>query len=258
MRVSNGFFIETKTMLSIFKKELISFLGSLTGYVVLILFLGTAGLVLWVLPDSNILDYGYASMEQFFRIIPWLLSFLIPAITMKSFSEEYSRGTIEWLLTKPLTLLQIIGGKFLAAFALVLIALLPTLLYLFSIQWLVLDAVPLDYGAITGAYFGLFLLSATFTAIGLFCSSLTENQIISFLLALCVNLLFYVGFSAFSEIKAFRGGLDYYLAIPGMDTHFEALGRGLIDWRDIVYFLSLSAFFVFLNQYSLERKIINH
>lgn len=239
---------------SIFKKELTSFLGSLSGYVALVLFLATSGLVLWVLPDSNILDYGYASMDQFFRFTPWLLAFLIPAITMKSFSEEYSQGTMEWLTTKPLTDLQIIGGKFLAAFVLVLIALLPTLIYLFSIQWLSMDGALLDYGAIIGAYVGLFLLAAGFTAIGLFCSSLTGNQIISFLAAVFVSLLFYDGFGAFSRMAAFRGGADYYLAMPGMDLHFESIGRGLIDLKDVIYFLTLIALFIALNRFVLQKR----
>lgn len=239
---------------SIFKKELVSFLGSLSGYVALVLFLATAGLVLWVLPDSNILDYGYASMDQFFRFIPWMLAFLIPAITMKSFSEEYSQGTMEWLGTKPLTDLQIIGGKFLAAFTLVVIALLPTLVYLFSIQWLSMDGALLDYGAIGGAYLGLFLLAAGFTAIGLFCSSLTGNQIISFLAAAFVSLVFYDGFGAFSNIEAFRGGADYYLAMPGMDFHFESMGKGLLDIKDVIYFLSLTALFIALNRFVLQRR----
>ncbi|HET8573685.1 MAG TPA: gliding motility-associated ABC transporter permease subunit GldF [Edaphocola sp.] len=244
-------------MKSIFLKEMTSFLGSLSGYVALVLFLATAGLVLWVLPDSNILDYGYASMEQFFRFVPWLLAFLIPAITMKSFSEEFSQGTIEWLMTKPLSYSRIILGKFLAAFVLVIIALMPTLVYLLSVQWLAMDGALLDYGAIMGAYVGLLLLVAAFTAIGLFCSSLTGNQIISFLAALFVCLVFYDGFSAFSQIPAFSGGADYYLAMPGMDFHFNNLGRGLIDLRDVVYFLSVTALFMALNRYSLQRRSLN-
>lgn len=239
---------------SIFKKELTSFLGSLSGYVALVLFLATSGLALWVLPDSNILDYGYASMEQFFRFTPWLLAFLIPAITMKSFSEELSQGTMEWLSTKPLSDLQIIGGKFLAAFVLVLIALLPTLIYLFSIQWLSMDGALLDYGAIAGAYIGLLLLAAGFTAIGLFCSSLTANQIISFLAAVFVCLIFYDGFGAFSRMAVFRGGADYYIAMPGMDFHFENMGRGLLDLKDVLYFLSITTLFIALNRYSLQHR----
>jgi len=238
---------------SIYLKELNAFLSSLSGYVVLLVFLIAAGLFLWVLPDSNILDYGYASLEQFFSVTPWLLLFLIPAVTMRSFSEEFSKGTMEWLRTKPLSLFQIIGGKFLAAFSLVLIALLPTLVYLFSIRWLAMDNAPLDSGGITGAYIGLLLLAASFTAIGIFCSSVTENQIISFLAALFLCFIFYNGFEAFSRIAAFRGGADYYLAMLGMDYHYTGLSRGLIDTRDLVYFLSLVALFLGLTRFSLSR-----
>lgn len=241
-------------MRSIYFKELNAFLSALSGYVVLLLFVIASGLFLWVLPDTNILDYGYASLEQFFRLGPWLLLFLIPAVTMRSFAEESARGTMEWLATKPLSLFQIIGGKFLASLSLVLIALFPTLIYLFSIQWLSLDAAPLDPGSISGAYIGLVLLSAAFTAIGVFCSSITENQIISFLAALFLCFLFYNGFEAFSRIPAFRGGADYYLAMIGMDFHFDNLARGLMDSRDVIYFLSLVFLFIALTRFSLQRR----
>jgi ABC-2 type transport system permease protein len=241
-------------MRSIYFKELNAFLSSLSGYVVLLVFIIAAGLFLWVLPDTNILDYGYASMEQFFRLVPWLLLFLIPAITMKSFADEFSRGTMEWLFTKPLTLTQIISGKFLASLSLVIISLLPTLIYLFSVQWLSLDAAVLDFGGIAGAYIGLLLLASAFTAIGIFCSSITENQIISFLVALFVSLLFYSGFEAFSRIATFRGGADYYLAMLGMDFHFDGLARGLLDSRDILYFLSLTFLFIALTRFSLQNR----
>ena len=245
-------------MRSIYFKELNAFLSSLSGYVVLLVFLIASGLFLWVLPDNNILDYGYASMEQFFAITPWLLLFLIPAITMRSFSEEFSKGTIEWLGTKPLTNFQIISGKFLASFSLVLIALLPTLIYLFSIHWLVMDNASLDSGGIIGAYIGLLLLAASFTAIGIFCSSITENQIISFLAALFLCFIFYNGFEAFSRIAAFRGGADYYLAMIGMDYHYDSLSRGLIDTRDVIYFVALTALFIGLTRFSLKkRSLIN-
>lgn len=241
-------------MRSIYFKELNAFLSSLSGYVVLLVFIVAAGLFLWVLPDTNILDYGYASMEQFFRLAPWLLLFLIPAVTMRSFAEESGKGTMEWLFTKPLNLAQVIGGKFLASLSLVVIALLPTLIYLFSIQWLSLDAVSLDFGGIAGAYTGLLLLAAAFTAIGVFCSSITENQIVSFLAALFICFLFYSGFEAFSRIAAFRGGADYYLAMLGMDFHFDSLARGLLDSRDIVYFLSLTLLFIALTRFSLQSR----
>jgi len=249
-------------MRGIYFKELNAFLSSLSGYVVLLAFLIASGLLLWVMPDTNIfpfgniLDYGYATLDQFFIMAPLLLLFLIPAITMRSFSEEYSKGTIEWLSTKPLTHLQVIGAKFLASFSLVIIALLPTLIYLFSIVWLSLDNSPLDAGAIMGAYIGLILLSGTFTAIGLFCSSITDNQIVSFLAALFLCFLFYSGFEAFSRISTFRGGADYYLQMLGMDYHYNSISRGVIDTRDIVYFLSLTTLFIFLTRYSLQRKIL--
>lgn len=249
-------------MRGIYFKELNGFLSSLSGYIVILTFLIASGLLLWVMPDTtifpfgNILDYGYATLDQFFIMTPLLLIFLIPAITMRSFSEEYSKGTIEWLSTKPLTHLQVIGGKFLASFSLVVIALLPTLIYLFSIVWLSLDNQPLDYGAITGAYLGLFLLAAAFTAIGLFCSSLSDNQIVSFLVALLLCFVFYSGFEAFSRIAAFRGGADYYLGMLGMDYHYNSISQGVIDTRNLIYFLSLTALFMGLTGYSLQRKIL--
>jgi len=245
-------------MRSIYYKELNAFLSSLSGYVVLLLFVIASGLFFWVLPDDsiNILDYGYASLEQFFRMMPWLLFFLIPAVTMKSFSEEFGRGTIEWLATKPLRPVQVILGKFWASLTLVVIALLPTLIYLFSIQWLSLDGAPLDFGGISGAYIGLLLLAASFTAIGIFCSSLTDNQIVSFLSALFVCFIFYTGFQSFSQIAAFRGGADYYLAMLGMDAHFDGLSRGLIDTRDVIYFLSVIILFIGCTRYSLQRRML--
>ncbi len=241
-------------MRSIFLKELNSFLSSLSGYIVFILFIIAAGLFLWVLPDTNIMDYGYASLDQFFQIAPWLFMFLIPAITMRTFSEEFSRGTIEWLFTKPINNKEIIGGKFLASFALVIIALIPTLLYIISVNYLSIDASTLDAGATFGAYLGLVLLAASFTSIGVFCSSLTENQIVSFLTALFVSFIFYSGFEAFSRINTFRGGADYYLALLGMDFHFTNMSTGLINTMDLIYFISLTGLFLYLTHFSLSRR----
>ncbi len=241
-------------MFSLYKKELSTFFSSLIGYVVLLVFLTAAGLLLWVLPDTNILDYGYATLEQFFSIAPWLLLFLIPALTMRSFADEFKAGTIEWLFTKPLSHLDIILAKYLAALTLVVIALLPTLIYLFSINWLAMESNALDIAGITGSYIGLFFLAAAFTAIGIFCSSLTDNQIVSFLIALLVCLLLYSGFEAFSRIPSFRGGADYYLGLFGMDYHYNSISRGVLDTRDIVYFLSLSVLFIALTHFALRRR----
>lgn len=241
-------------MFSLYKKELNAFFSSLVGYVVLLVFLVAAGVFLWILPDTNILDYGYATLDQFFSIAPWLLLFLIPAVTMRSFADEFKAGTIEWLSTKPLRHTDIILAKYLAALTLVLIALLPTLIYLLSINWLAVDSGSLDFGAIIGSYAGLFFLAAAFTAIGVFCSSLTDNQIVSFLAALLLCLLLYSGFEALSRIPSFRGGADYYLGLLGMDSHYISISRGVIDTRDVIYFLSLAALFVSLTNFTLQRK----
>ncbi len=241
-------------MRSIYFKELKSFLSSIAGYVVLLVFLVASGLFMWVLPDTNILDYGYASLNQFFSIAPWLLLFLIPAIAMKSLADEFRGGTMEWLATKPLSLRQIVLGKFLAAFSLVVIALLPTLIYLFSIHWLAMDDAALDSGGIIGSYIGLLFLAAAFTAIGIFCSALTDNQIIAFLASLFLCFLLFSGFEALSRITAFRGGADYYLGLIGIDYHYNSMSRGVIDSRDLVYFLSIIILFMALTRITLQRK----
>jgi ABC-2 type transport system permease protein len=241
-------------MFSLYKKELNAFFSSLVGYVVLLVFLVAAGVFLWILPDTNILDYGYATLDQFFSIAPWLLLFLIPAVTMRSFADEFKAGTIEWLSTKPLRHFDIIFAKYLASLTLVLIAILPTLIYLLSINWLAVDSGALDFGGIAGSYAGLIFLAAAFTAIGVFCSALTDNQIVSFLAAVLLCLLLYSGFEALSRIPSFRGGADYYLGLLGMDSHYISISRGVIDSRDVIYFLSLAALFVTLTHFTLQRK----
>lgn len=247
-------------MRSLYFKEIKTFFSSLVGYVVLLLFVIATGLLLWVLPETNILpnanilDYGYASMEQFFAVAPIVLTFLIPALTMRSFADEYKTGAIEWLFTKPLKLREIILGKYLAALTLAVIALIPTLIYLISLNWLAITAGSLDFGGIMGSYIGLFLLTATFVAIGIFSSSVTDSQIVSFLMALALNFVLYSGFEGLSRIKSFRGGADYYLELMGLDYHYTNISRGVIDTRDVVYFLSLIFLFLVLNRYCLIRK----
>lgn len=242
------------SMLSIYFKELRAFFSSVVGYVVLLVFLVAAGIFLWFVPDTSILTYGYASMEQFFSLAPWLLVFLIPAITMRSFADEFKGGTIEWLSTKPLTNAQIIIGKFLAAFSLVVIALLPTLIYVFSIHYLAMEDTALDSGGIIGSYIGLLFLAAAFTAIGIYCSSLTDNQIVSFLAALFFNWLLHFGFEAASRFHSFSGGADYYLNLIGVEYHYNSISRGVIDSRDVIYFLSLVLLFLALTQFTLSKK----
>ncbi|OJW79638.1 MAG: gliding motility-associated ABC transporter permease subunit GldF [Bacteroidetes bacterium 46-16] len=241
-------------MRSIFIKEINSFFSSIVGYVAVLVFLIACGLFLWILPDTSILDYGYASLDRFFEMAPWLLMLLIPAITMRSFADEFRDGTIEWLSTKPLTDLDVILGKYLATLALVVFALLPTFIYIYTVSNL--SAIPnnLDTGAIIGSYIGLFFLAAGFTAIGVFCSSLTANQVVGFLIALFACYLLYYGFEAMAKIPAFSGGADYYLAMIGISYHYNSISRGLVDTRDIIYFLSVIILFIALTRLSLNRR----
>jgi ABC-2 type transport system permease protein len=241
-------------MRSIFFKELNSFFSSIVGYVAILIFLIACGLFLWIIPETSILEYGYASLEQYFKLAPWFLMLLIPAVTMRSFADEFRSGTIEWLSTKPLKELDIILGKYFASLALVAFALIPTLVYVFTISNL--SAIPnnLDTGSIIGSYIGLLFLATGFTAVGVFCSSLTNNQVVAFLIALFSCYLFYVGFEALSKIPSFTGGIDYYLSMVGMSFHYNSISRGVIDTRDVTYFTSVVILFVALTRISLNRR----
>jgi ABC-2 type transport system permease protein len=241
-------------MRSIFIKEINSFFSSIVGYVALLVFLGACSLFLWIIPQYSMFGYGYASMERFFAIAPWLLLMLVPAVTMRSFADEFRTGTIEWLSTKPLTDLDIIMGKYLATLALIAFALLPTLMYVFTISNLSFPDVGIDSGAIIGSYVGLFFLAATFGAIGIFCSSLTSNQVVGFLVSLLVCYLLYTGFEQLSKLPKFSEGIDYYLSMAGMEFHYNSISRGLIDSRDVIYFLSVIVLFVALTRYSLNSR----
>lgn len=241
-------------MRSIFIKEINSFFSSIVGYVAILVFLVFCGLLFWVIPTYSILDYGYASLDRYFEMAPWLLLLLIPAVTMRSFADEFRGGTIEWLATKPLTDIDIIVGKYLASLALVVFALLPTLIYVYTVDSLSLVEGNVDMGAVAGSFFGLFFLAAGFTAVGVFCSSLTSSQIVGFLLALFICFLLYSGFEALSKIPSFTGGIDYYLSMVGMSFHYGSISRGLIDSRDVVYFLSVIILFIALTRLSLSSR----
>lgn len=240
-------------MRSIAKKEWQQFFSSLSGYLAIILFLLLNGLFLFVLKDSNIFDYGYATLDRFFELAPWVLIFLVPAITMRSFSDEFRTGTFELLQTRPLSGWDIVGGKFLATLLVLLVVILPTLVYVLTIQQLSATGV-IDGGGIAGSYIGLFFLAATFAAIGLFCSCLTANPVIAFLLAAFVCLLAYFGFGALSRLPLFEGGADYYIDLFGIHVHYQSMSRGLLDSRDLVYFLSLIFLGLFLSVQVIRRK----
>lgn len=226
-------------MLSIFRKEVNQFLNSLLGYMVLIVFLAATGLLFWVFPQNSVLEYGFAEMEGFFSITPFVFMFLIPAITMRSFAEERKSGTLEWLLTKPLSELEIIAGKFLAAWTLAIMALIPTLLYFASLFLLGSPQGNIDSAGVAGSYIGLSLLAMVFTSIGIFGSSLTDNQLVSFVISVFLCYFFFAGISSLAAIDTWSR-TSVIIGYFSLDTHYQALGKGLIDMRDVFFFLSLS------------------
>jgi ABC-2 type transport system permease protein len=234
------------------KKELQQFFSSLTGYIAITFFLLLTGVVLFVLPD-NIFDFGYATLEKFFRTAPWILLVLIPAITMRSFAEEFKTGTYETLQTLPLTRWQLINGKYFASFIVVLIAIIPTLIYPISLQQLSATG-GIDTGGTTGSYIGLILLSACFVAIGTCCSSFTSNAVVAFIASAFLCVLVYGAFTAISRIPAFEGGADYWLEMLGIDFHYQSISRGVIDTRDIIYFLSVIIFFLVITHRNLLKR----
>lgn len=240
-------------MISIAKKEFYQFFSSLTGYITIILFLLVNAIYLFVLKDSNIFDFGYATLSSFFDLAPWVFIFLIPALGMRSFADEFKSGTFETLKTSPLTKWQIVGGKYAAILAVIIIALIPTFLYIITIHSLSSSG-GIDSGAITGSYIGLFFLAAVFAAITLWCSSLTSNAVIAFLLSAFSCIVLYFGFSAISKLPVFSGNADYYIEMIGIDFHYQSISRGVLDTRDIVYFLSVIFLFLFSTQKILIKK----
>jgi ABC-2 type transport system permease protein len=240
-------------MFSIIKKELHQFFSSLTGYITIILFLLVNGLFLFVLKDSNLFDFGYATLNRFFELAPWIFLFLIPTLTMRTLSDEFKTGTFEILQTRPLTRWQIVWGKYIAIITIIIFVLLPTLLYVYTIKSLSVTG-SIDSGGITGSYIGLFFLSAVFAAIGLCCSGLTNNAAIGFLISAFASLIIYFGFNAISKLPAFQGTADYYIEMLGIDFHYRSVSRGVIDTRDIIYFSSVIYFFLLSTVKNLNKK----
>ncbi len=241
-------------MLSIFIKELNSYFSSLIAYISILLFIVIMGIFLWISPDSNILSDGYATLDRFFNIAPWVIMFLIPALTMRSFSDEFKSGTIEILSTLPLKESNIILGKFFASFAIVLFSLIPSLLYVITISQLSVIKGNIDSGGIIGSYIGLLFLNAAFTAIGVFCSSITSNQVIAFLFALFLNFILFSGFETLSQIPSFNNGIDYIISQFGMQFHYNSISRGALDSRDIIYFISIVIIFILATKLSIEKR----
>jgi gliding motility-associated ABC transporter permease protein GldF len=241
-------------MYALFKKEISNFLSSLMGIMVIVVFLLVTGLFLWVFQsDFNLLDYGYSNLDSLFILAPFVFLFLVPAVTMRSFAEENRSGTIEMLLTKPLSDWQIITAKFLAGVTLVLLSLLPTLIYYLSVYWLGLPVGNLDSGGIWGSYIGLFLLSASFVSIGIFCSSVTNNQILAFILSVSLCGFLYIGFEFIYSLSLF-GSIDLLIKQLGMSAHYSSISRGVIDTRDVLYFLSVIVLFLSLTKLVLSSR----
>lgn len=241
-------------MFSIFKKEISTFFSSLIGYIVIAIFLILTGLLMWIFPDTSLLNQNFATLDQLFDLAPMIFTFLIPAITMRTFAEEQQSGTIEFLTTKPLQEWEIILGKYLACLVLVAFALLPTLIYYATVYQLGSPKGNLDSGAIWGSYIGLLLLGGVFIAIGVFASSLTHNQIIAFLLAAFLCFFVYWGFDFLSRLPIFIGKGDDIVQMFGVDFHYRSISRGVVVLADMVYYFSMIGLFLLLTQTALERR----
>ncbi|MFD2552261.1 gliding motility-associated ABC transporter substrate-binding protein GldG [Bizionia sediminis] len=240
-------------MLALLKKEINTFFASSIGYLVIAIFLVLNGLFLWLFKgEFNILDNGFADMSSFFLLAPWILLFLIPAVTMRSFSDEKKQGTLELLLTKPLPLYKVVLGKYFGAFFLIIIALIPTLLYVYTIFILGNPAGNIDFGSTFGSYLGLLFLAASYTAIGVFASSITDNQIVAFITAVFLCFFFYVGFEGLADFTA-SNAIDQL----GMSAHYKSISRGVIDSRDLLYFISILTVFLLLTTLKISNKPAN-
>lgn len=240
-------------MIQILLKEINLFLNSLIAYVIIAVFLTGIGLLMWVFPETSVLAYGFADMGSFFSLCPYIFMFLIPAITMRMFSEEKRAGTMELLLTRPIRDIDIILGKYFAGVFLVAFSILPTIMYYFTISYLGNPVGNIDTAGVTGSYFGLFLLGAVFTSIGIFSSSFTENQVTAFVIAVFLCFFLYFGFNAISGVALFRNVSDTIDQL-GILYHYNSMSKGLIDTRDLIYFLSIISGMLMLTNLILRSR----
>lgn len=240
-------------MWSICKKELSQFFSNLTGYIAIILFLLINGVFLFMLQDSSIFEYGYASLDKFFELAPWILMFLVPALCMRSLADEFKAGTFEILKTKPLTAWQIVKGKYFSILLVLLFVIVPTFIYIITIKILSASG-SIDGGGIAGSYLGLFLLSAVFAAISLCCSSFTGNAVVAFLISAFTCLILYFGFSAISKLPILQAGADFYIEMLGIDFHYRSISRGVLDSRDLIYFLTIIFLSLLITVKNLYKK----
>jgi len=240
-------------MIAILSKEITGFFSSIIAYLVIIVFFAITGVFLWIIPETNIYDSGYATLDQLFEIAPWVFMFLIPAITMRAFAEERKTGTLEIILTKPVTDTQLILGKYFSGIILVILSVLPTIIYYYSVYHLANPVGNMDTGGTWGSYIGLILLGSSYVAIGIFSSAITDNQIISFIFSMLICFFFYI------LIDLLRGLLlispiDPILEFLSLDTHYISISRGVLDSRDLLFFISFSAVFIILSRLIIEKR----
>ena len=241
-------------MFSLFKIEINRFFSTLTGYIVIPVFLVFNSLYMWIFPgELNILDAGYATIDTLFIISPWVFLFLIPAITMRMFADEKKSGTMDLLLTRPLSDLQIVLAKFFAAMMLAVFSLIPCLIYFLSVYLLGDPPGNIDTGATWGSFIGLIFLAASYTGIGIFSSSLTDNMIISFIISVSISFLFFIGFDYISQIDDF-GRAGTFILTLGINEHYKAISRGVIYFKDIIYFISLVSVFLLFTKTVLNKR----
>lgn len=238
-------------MIYLLKKEISAFFSTLTGYMVIVVFLVVNGLFMWIFPgDTNVLESGYATLDTFFLMAPWVFLFLIPAVTMRSFAEEKRAGTMEFLLTKPLTYTEIVLAKFLGALSLVILSILPCLVFYYSVSALGNPPGNLDKGAIAGAFIGLFLLAAIYVAIGVFASSLTQNQVVAFVIAVIACFTLYIGFDSLALLPGLTN--NTFILNLGINEHYKSISRGVIDSRDLIYYIGMITIFVLLTKTRIQ------
>ena len=240
-------------MYAVFKRELFSFLSSMVAYITIGVFLLVSGLLLWFFPDTSLLDYGYADLAGFFSLVPYLFMFLIPAITMRSFAEERREGTYELLITRPITVWQIVIAKYLSNLLLVLFSLIPTVIYYYSISKLGFPEGNIDTGAVIGSYIGLFLLGAAFTSIGLFASALTKNQVIAFVICAALCAFAFLGFDYSSQLISLQN-IEGLISGLGINQHYNSISRGVLDTRDLIYFITFSVLFLLFTKLVIGGK----
>lgn len=240
-------------MWALFKKEINSFFSSLIGYIVISVFLVVNAIFLWLVPDSNLLDYGYADLRLFFENAPYIFLLLIPAITMRSFAEEKNLGTLESIITKPVSEVKIILAKYLAALVLVVFAILPTITYYITLYKLGNPVGNIDTGAVIGSYIGLALLASVYVAIGVFASAITDSQIVALLVSVILCLLVSEGFQLMAGLRTFKS-FSLFWTEMGVLNHYVSMSRGVIDTRDLIYFISANAFFLLGTKTMLQKR----